>query len=250
MNKILELQEELANIIIEYDKKIKRNLALEAKYNLEIPNEISEVTFLDNQIAICSIALKLASEGKTLEETQKVVSDLKLKATNFIITHNRKMNDFKILKNSNEKFTLEEIEDLNKKYESLVRKHHPAIAIKIPQTYDMQFKMLRNFYLLDNVSGFDGLLKENPTDSIVLPTEEEYIPRYEEYIAAYKKEMERVSKFDEKFAKLEEMLADDILLGRNQMVLRERAYKAKKSLGELFAKCDGLYEGKLSYKIK
>lgn len=251
MSKILELQNELADIIIEYDAKIKHNLDIEARYNLEMPREISEVTTVENQIAICNAAIKMAKEGKTFEETQKVVTDLKQKAINFIMTTNRKLKDYKMLEEANKNYSKEELDMLETEYAKLVKEHHPAIVIRIPQTYDMQFKILRNFYLLNNVKGFMNLLKESPVDNIVINREnEEFVPKYEEYINAYKNEFARVKKFDERFTKLEEILNDDIMLGRNQMVLRERGYKAKQAIGELFALCDKLFDGKLEYKIK
>ncbi len=255
METILELREELGNLIIEYDKKLRDNLKIEAFYNAELGDKINELSVYEAQIIICREALKMDEKDLELDEIITNVNKIKEEVERGLANYQNKRKDFKAVIENVNKYTDAQIKKLDEEYANFVKKHHSALILYIPEPHDKACRYLRSCYLLNDYNDFmsfthqEALLDVKDITYTETQTEEVYISKYKEFIEGYKRELQKLGAYDEKIAGMKMVIEDDMLLARNETELRSRIYKAKDDVVQIVAHCKDLFPKEVEFEL-
>ena len=255
METILELRKELADLIIQYDSKLRENLRIESYYNAELGDLISELSVLEGQIIICTEALKMDEKDLELDEIVENVNKIKNAIKDNLDIYDRKRTDFNAVIENLNKYSDDELKELEEVYKGFVRKHHPALILYIPEPHDKACRYLRSTYLLNDWNGFksfpypETLLSVEDIVYTENQTEETYINKYKEFIDGYKNELAKLAKFDDKMASLKKVIEDDMLIARNETDIRSRIYQAKDKVVEVISRCEEIFPSEVQFKL-
>ncbi len=248
MKKILELQENLENLIIDYDKIIKKNVMTEVNYNHELSNLIQEVMILEGQIEIFNYLLGNSEEEIT--KLQETLDTMKKNLFEKVRGYVNKVENFKRIYENNEKYSEEEIAKLEEDYENVVRTYHPAVTLSDDERVNKGFGILRNLYIENDCERYYELKKQIPftifDENCDLDAAYE---RINSIYSDYQKENARILTFTENFAKLESLLVDEMELAREESSLRQRIYVDKSKMKDLSAQINNQFGGKLDFSF-
>lgn len=249
MQKINELQTTLGNKLIELDQKSKSHFLTEMKYNLELHNEIFEYNSLRGQLGILGYAVKLHKEGRSDEEIQTEVARAKDSLMKKNGLYLKKLNDFKELNVNNEKYSNEQLSELDDLYQDIVYHYHPAVVLPLTPSEVIKFNTLKRLYFVNNYDAFKQALSQNPMQPFTLEGKDEnlIIQKLENNIKVCDKEMADLSKFDSQFTKMAELNADEIGIGRNQMNLRQSIYQLKQELQKAKLEVKKIFEDRIMF---
>lgn len=248
MEKILEVQKDLANLIIDYDKIVKKNVITEVNYNRELSNLVQEVMILEGQISIFEAILN--NKDEEITKLQESLDEMKKNLFEKVRSYVNKVENFKRIYENNTKFTPEEIAELEADYENVVRTYHPAISLSDDDRVNQGFGILRNLYIENDCLRYYELKPQIPFTEFDQNCDlENAYERISKIYSDYETEMTRILKFSDNFAKLESLLEDEMELAREESALRQRVYVDKAKMKDLSAQISSEFGGKLDFSF-
>ena len=251
LNEILEIQGKLEELIFEFDNKVRRNFITEAKFNVPLKDEITPLLILEGQINMHKSAIKAHEEGKGIDEIMFIVDMSKKQLINNTYMQQKKLLSYTNIMNNIETYSDEQFEELKALYKTLIHKHHPAITLIQSQEERNNFAILRELFLQCDLNGLKELSKTIQlgiySDNGL--TDEEALKEANIALNEFTNEYNRISEFDDRFLKLKEEVEDEMLLARNQASLRQRLYKAKKEIVELYEESNNLFGDKIDFDV-
>ena len=175
-NNFLNIKENLIDKVYELENLKKREYYAQYKYYILFHDYIKEQAKLkfENQIILEAIKSKADNIELNVEEKK---SELENKLLGF-------ENNCKIAKqvlDIYDKYTKEDLEQLDNKYYGFVSKYHPAINVKSSEEQVQLYQALTSIYLVGEVKEFESMYetaKERLSELVIEDDEEKIIETY------------------------------------------------------------------------
>lgn len=219
-----EIQEQMAQSLIVYERFCKKANYLKAKYNSHFSKYTEqEVKYkLENDLMVNVI--KMLNDKKSLDEVDKIIEKGKAIYVKAMVDMANEFKHDDLVVKSFENADVQEVENA---YEQYTRINHPAIKMQVSNNEAQLYQALRSLYFQNNLSAFNSVLQMNQNlISTVEYTEDKFVEYYKYYMNTARQiqnDMENKLK-NFPFTK-EEIFQDDMSIASEEGELRAKINK-------------------------
>lgn len=217
-----EIQEQMIQTLIVYERFCKKANLLKARYNgifgKYTENELK--LKLENELIVNVV--KMLNDKKSLNEVEEIIKKGKaIYAKAVVDMANEFEHDALVVKSFDND---EKVDATEKVFEQYLRANHPAIKMAVSNNEAQLYNALRSLYCENNVSGFTSVLEmNNNLLSNVEYTEDKYVEYYKYYMNTARQIQMDIEKRLKSFPFVKEsVFADNISIAAEEADIRVR----------------------------
>ncbi len=176
MNKteFLEMQNEMADYVYNYEYFIKCGVIFEAYYNSQFYKYMEEMHYYDIENGLLLTIHEMSLKGSSEEEINAFIDKVKTKFNNEKPLLENKHKKCLEVKTRTDSLSKEQLEEIEKIYLDFVKKNHPIVKLKTTNEEKEIFPVIRMLYYENNINGLKQILEDHKDlfKDVEIPEEE------------------------------------------------------------------------------
>ncbi len=208
-----EVQNEMGNRIVEFERFSKKGFLLEAEYVYHFHEWIEKEFKVTQENEFLKNIIQYNAEQKNIDE---FISTFKKSYSQRIVDFSRRYDRFARICEAKKNTSVEMLEELETEFKEFALKYHPAIKWKVSPQEGQAYMMAKQLYFENNYSGFLEFLKLNPLLTKEVKFTSEQFTQVNEYYFLLMQDIQKsISQKKKMFPyTIEEVMEDDISIAR------------------------------------
>ncbi len=185
----IEMQNEFADYLYEYEKVIKEGYLLDLKYNKEFSALLVELHNLEIETGVMKDCLEKLQAGEAIENLNAFIAKVKESFQKKLVEIEKKNKRAVEVTNRTEALTDEEKKDFEEYFHEFVKEYYPPVKLLLPPDLKPTFDMLKHAYYDNNISFFKEVFELNRISFMCPEIPENDYPKVSAYYYDFKKKV-------------------------------------------------------------
>ncbi len=160
-NEFMQLQSELAEVVIEYEKFCKKGHILDLRFNYSLNELLVKLEYLKCENGLLIGISTMLADKKRLDEIEAFINNERAAYAKMIVERSKKVSNAAHVLKVMKELPVEIVDLLEESFADYTVNYHPAVKFVSTDDENILYDHLKKFYYENNYSGFKEMLDLN-----------------------------------------------------------------------------------------